>query len=258
MRTLKLIARAAPGLAVIALVLVGIEAAVNAGLVKRSLLPAPSDVGRVLWYLIINNEIIGPLSQTLARLAIGFGIGGTIAIVAGVSMGYWPRVYGLFEPLVELLRPIPKAALIPPLVLFIGVGDAMKVTSVALAVFFPVLINTIQGARGVDPVLVNTARTLGLRPFAILRKVILPASAPFIFAGMRLGLALGLILAVLSEMMAGTGGLGFLIIDMQRAFRVREMYAWLVILAVVGFLLNELLIAAERRVLFWQDATERQ
>jgi ABC-type nitrate/sulfonate/bicarbonate transport system permease component len=258
MKTLKVIARGAPGITVIILLLISIEAAVNGGLVKRSLLPAPSDVGKVLWYLITNNEIIGPLSETLGRLAIGFGIGGTVAILAGLSMGYWPRIYGLFEPLVELLRPIPKAALVPPLVLFIGVGNTMKVTSVALAVFFPVLINTIQGARGVDPVLVNTARTLGLRPFAILRKVILPASAPFIFAGMRLGLALGLILAVLSEMIAGTGGVGFLIIDMQRAFRVRDMYAWLVILAVIGFLLNKILVAAERRVLFWQDATERR
>jgi ABC-type nitrate/sulfonate/bicarbonate transport system permease component len=175
----------------------------------------------------------------------------------GLAMGYWPRVYGLFEPLTELLRPIPKAALVPPLVLFLGVGDAMKITSIALAVFFPVLINTVQGARGVDPVLIDTARTLGVRPLPLLRKIILPASAPFIFAGIRLSIALGLILAVISEMIAGTGGVGFLIIDMQRAFRIRQMYAWIVILAVVGYLLNLLFLAAERRFLFWYQVTER-
>jgi len=115
----------------------------------------------------------------------------------------------------------------------------------------------VQGARGVDPVLIDTARTLGVRPLALLRKIILPASAPFVFAGIRLSIALGLILAVISEMIAGTGGVGFLIIDMQRAFRVRQMYAWIVILAVVGYLLNLLILAAERRFLFWYQVTER-
>jgi ABC-type nitrate/sulfonate/bicarbonate transport system permease component len=251
------LAQIAPGTIVLALLLWGIEEAVNRGLVKRSLMPAPSDIGHVLWELFVDGQVAGPLGETLARLGIGFAIGATLAVVMGLAMGYWPHVYGFFEPLVELLRPIPKAALVPPLVLFLGVDNAMKITSVALAVFFPVLINTVQGARGVDPVLIDTARTLGVRPLPLLRKVILPASAPFIFAGIRLSIALGLILAVISEMIAGTGGIGFLIIDMQRAFRVRQMYAWIVILGVVGYLLNLLLLAAEQRFLFWYRASER-
>lgn len=251
------LAQVAPGAIVLALLLLGIQEAVDIGLVKRSLMPAPTDIGRVLWELFIDGQVAGPLAETLARLGIGFAVGASLAVMMGLAMAYWPAVYGLFEPLVELLRPIPKAALVPPLVLFLGVGDAMKITSIALAVFFPVLINTVQGARGVDPVLIDTARTLGVRPLRLLRQVILPASAPFIFAGIRLSIALGLILAVISEMIAGTGGLGFLIIDMQRAFRVRQMYAWIVILAVVGYLLNLLFLAAERRFLFWYRATER-
>ncbi|HEY8440593.1 MAG TPA: ABC transporter permease [Xanthobacteraceae bacterium] len=253
----KWLAQWAPGALVIALGLWGIEEAVKHGLVKRSLLPAPSDVGLVLWQLLADGDVAGPLSETLARLGVGFVIGATLAIALGLAMGYWPRLYDLLEPLIELLRPIPKAALVPALVLFLGVDNAMKITSIALAVFFPIVINTVQGARGVDPVLINTARTLGVRPFSVLRKLILPASAPFIFAGMRLSIALGLILAVISEMIAGTGGIGFLIIDMQRAFRVRQMYAWIVILAVVGYLLNLLLVLAEHRILFWYRTAER-
>jgi ABC-type nitrate/sulfonate/bicarbonate transport system permease component len=253
----KWLAQWAPGALVIALGLWGIEEAVNHGLVKRSLLPAPSDVGVVLWQLLADGDVAGPLSETLARLGVGFAIGAMLAIALGLAMGYWPRLYDLLEPLIELLRPIPKAALVPALVLFLGVDNAMKITSIALAVFFPIVINTVQGARGVDPVLINTARTLGVRPFSLLRKLILPAAAPFIFAGMRLSIALGLILAVISEMIAGTGGIGFLIIDMQRAFRVRQMYAWIVILAVVGYLLNLLLVLAEHRMLFWYRTTER-
>jgi ABC-type nitrate/sulfonate/bicarbonate transport system permease component len=253
----KWLAQWAPGALVIVLGLWGIEEAVNHGLVKRSLLPAPSDVGVVLWQLLADGDVAGPLSETLARLGVGFAIGAMLAIALGLAMGYWPRLYDLLDPLIELLRPIPKAALVPALVLFLGVDNAMKITSIALAVFFPIVINTVQGARGVDPVLINTARTLGVRPFSLLRKLILPASAPFIFAGMRLSIALGLILAVISEMIAGTGGIGFLIIDMQRAFRVRQMYAWIVILAVVGYLLNLLLVLAEHRMLFWYRTAER-
>jgi ABC-type nitrate/sulfonate/bicarbonate transport system permease component len=253
----RLIARLLPGTLVIVLLLWGIEQAVNHGLVKRSLMPAPSDVAVVLWQLLADGQALGPLSETLARLAIGFTIGTALAIALGLAMGYRPQLYTLLDPLIELLRPIPKAALVPALVLFLGVDNAMKITSIALAVFFPVVINTMQGARGIDPVLINTARTLGVRPLALLRKVILPASAPFIFAGMRLSIALGLILAVISEMIAGTGGIGFLIIDMQRAFRIRQMYAWIVILAVVGYLLNFLLVLAEQRILFWYRTAQR-
>ncbi len=253
----RFIAQLLPGALVILLLLVGLEQAVNHGLVKRSLMPAPSDVAVVLWQLLADGQVAGPLSETLARLAIGFTIGTALAIALGLAMGYRPQLYTLLNPLIELLRPIPKAALVPALVLFLGVDNAMKITSIALAVFFPVVINTMQGARGVDPVLINTARTLGVRPFALLRKVILPASAPFIFAGMRLSIALGLILAVISEMIAGTGGIGFLIIDMQRAFRIRQMYAWIVILAVVGYLLNFLLVLAEQRILFWYRTAQR-
>ena len=242
-----------PGFAFIALLLVGVEAAVQNGLVKRSLLPAPTEVAQVLWDLFLDRQVFGPLSETLLRLAVGFGIGTLVAVIGGIFLGYHRNLYEVFEPLIEFFRPIPKAALVPPLVLFLGVGDAMKVTSISLAVFFPIFINTKQGVSGLDPVLLQTARTLGASPAAIILKVILPNSLPFIFSGMRLSLSLGLIVAVISEMIAGTGGLGFLIIDMQRAFRVRQMYAWIVILAVVGYLLNLLLVYLEGRFLFWQQ-----
>jgi len=110
----------------------------------------------------------------------------------------------------------------------------MKLTVVGLTAFFPVLINTIQGAKGVDPVLIDTARTFGHGNLTILRKIILPSAMPLILAGMRIGLALALIVVVTTEMVVGTGGLGFLIVDMQRSFKVLDMYAWLVILALVG------------------------
>jgi ABC-type nitrate/sulfonate/bicarbonate transport system permease component len=242
------------GLGTIAALLVLLELVVEAGWVKRSLLPPPSAVGLVLYDLLASGEVLPPLAETLARLAQGFAIGTAIAILAGLGMGYLPWLHALLEPLVELIRPLPKSALVPVLILFLGLGEAMKVTSVALAVFFPGLVATIQGVRGVDPVLLDTARTFGHGRLRIMAHIILPAALPFVLAGARIGLGLGLVLATLSEMLAGQGGVGFLILDMQRSFRVRQMYAWIVILAVVGLVLNSLFLALERSLLHWQHA----
>lgn len=248
--------RALPGLLVLALILAGIEAAVDAGLIRRALLPPPSVIGLVLWDLLVSGEFIAPLTATLRLVFAGFAIGSVLGVATGLAMGWFPPIFRLLEPLVELLRPIPKAALVPPLMLFLGIGETMKITSVSLAVFFPVLVNTLQGVRGVDRVMLDAARTHGWGTGHTLWHLVLPAALPFILAGMRISLGLALVLAVLSEMLAGQGGLGFLILDMQRSFLIRQMYAWLVILAVLGLALNTLFLLAERRALHWQQARD--
>jgi ABC-type nitrate/sulfonate/bicarbonate transport system permease component len=253
-RTLSLLT----GAASIALLLAAIEGLVEAGLVRRALLPPPSAVWAVLVDLVVSGEVFPPLAATLARLAQGFALGALLAIALGLLMGRFPALHDLFEPLVELFRPLPKSALIPVLILFLGLGEAMKVTSVALAVFFPVLIATIQGVRGVDPLLIDAARTFRRSEAAILLRIILPATIPYIATGLRIALGLGLVLATLSEMLAGTGGIGFVILDAQRSFRVRHMYAWIVVLALVGLVLNAIFAALESRALRWQHgATPR-
>ncbi len=152
----------------------------------------------------------------------------------------------------ELIRPIPKPALIPPLFLFFGIGVKTMLIIVVLAAFFPVLINTLQGVRGIDPTLINTARTLRLSQTALTLKVILPAALPMIMTGMRISLGLALTLTILAEMLVGENGIGFLILDMQRAFQIRQMYAWVVVLAVIGVTLNALFEWAERRAVPWR------
>jgi ABC-type nitrate/sulfonate/bicarbonate transport system permease component len=246
-----------PGILVLMTILAGIEWAVEAGLIRRALLPPPSVVGARLWDLLISGEVLPPLLQTLRLVFLGFAIGSTIGVAAGLAMGWWPAAFRLLEPLVELVRPVPKSALVPALMLFLGIGETMKVTSVALVVIFPVLLNTLQGVRGVDRVMLDAARTHRWPTGHTLRHLVLPAALPFILAGMRISLGLAMVLAVLSEMLAGQGGLGFLILDMQRSFRIRDMYAWLVVLAVVGLALNALFLAAERRALHWQPNARR-
>ena len=245
------VARWLPGAAVIALVLGFVEVASRIGLIKALILPPTSEIARVLWRLLATGAFVEPMVQTLAILFVAYSIACLAGIVLGIAMGWFRPVYGLLEPLAEILRTIPKPVLLPPLMLFLGLGDPMKLFIVALAAFFPVLINTVQAVRAVDPVLIDTARTFGRGTGAILARVILPASVPMIFAGMRVSLGIALVLVVLAEMMAGTGGLGQLILDMEHSFKVRETFAWLVILAVVGFTLAMLFDWVERRVAFW-------
>ncbi len=246
-----------PGIAVIALCLAAVEVASRTGLVKTAIVPPPSEVAVVLWHLLAAGEVLAPLADTLSILFLAYAMASALGVALGIAMGYFRPVYGLLEPLAEILRTVPKPVLLPPLMLFLGLGAPMKLFIVALAAFFPVLINTMQAVRAVDPTLIDTARTFGHGTPAILARVVLPASVPMILAGMRVSLGIALVLVVLAEMLAGTGGLGQLIMEMQHAFKVRETFAWLVILAVVGFALAMLFDWVERRIAFWNAPREQ-
>jgi ABC-type nitrate/sulfonate/bicarbonate transport system permease component len=251
------LARYLPGAAVIALALAFVEIAPRIGLIKAVILPPTSEIARVLWRLIATGAFFEPMMHTLAVLFVAYFIACLAGISLGIAMGWFRPLYGLLEPLAEILRTIPKPVLLPPLMLFLGLGDPMKLFIVSLAAFFPVLINTVQAVRSVDPELIDTARTFGHGTTAILTRVVLPASAPLILAGMRVSLGIALVLVVLAEMLAGTGGLGQLILDMEHSFKVRETFAWLVILAVVGFALAMLFDWADRRIAFWNAPQEK-
>jgi ABC-type nitrate/sulfonate/bicarbonate transport system permease component len=141
--------------------------------------------------------------------------------------------------------------LLPALILFLGLGSSMKITLVALAAFFPVLISSVQGTRGVDATMIDMARTFGYRSDQILWKIVVPAAAPYFSVGMRVSLGISLVVLVVAEMLAETGGVGATLIEMQHQFQVRDTYAWLVVLAVIGFSLNALFAWVERRLMFW-------
>jgi len=247
----KRLADLVPGVTFLCAVLAVIETAARTGIVNAAVVPPPTAVAVQLAQIIASGAFAMPLLQTLGTLFAGYGIGCAAAIALGVLMGSFRAVYNLFEPLTEMLRPIPKPALLPALMLFLGLGSTMKITLVALASFFPVLVSTVQGTRGVDVTMIDMARTFGYRPANILWKIVLPAAAPYIAVGMRVSLGVGLVVLVVSEMLAESGGLGGSLIAMQHQFMVRQTYGWLVIVALVGFTLNWLFQRAERRVTFW-------
>lgn len=244
--------RLLPGILFIVVLLAALEIAVATGMANATLSPPPSRIAAEVIRLIGSGKVWAPLGHTLSLLAAGYALACVFGVLIGILMGQYRWLYNLLEPLVELLRPLPKPALLPPLMLLLGLGSAMKISIVALGATFPILINALQAARGVDSVLVNTARTLGHGGVAILWRVVLPSTAPMVLAGMKVSLGLSLVLVILAEMLSATGGLGAVIIDMQRSFRVTEMYAWVVILSIVGLSLVSVFNFIQRRLTFWQ------
>jgi ABC-type nitrate/sulfonate/bicarbonate transport system permease component len=254
MSALRLRARALlPGLAFIAFWIAALEVAARAGWVNKLFSPFPSQIATQLGRVVGAPAFLDALASTVGLLAVGYLLACTVGVLLGLAMGYHRPTYALLEPTLELLRPIPKPALLPPLILLLGLGAPMKIAIIFLGAVFPVLINTIQGARTVDPVLVDVARTFRRGTLRTVFRVILPASLPMILAGMRVSLGLGLILVILSEMLTGSHGLGAQLVDAQRAFRVQEMYAWTVVLAVLGLALALSFDALERRLIFWSS-----
>ncbi|WP_199432277.1 ABC transporter permease [Qaidamihabitans albus] len=188
---------------------------------------------------------------SLARLAAGFGAAVVLGVAVGTALGSFPLARRVAGPLVEFGRAIPPPALLPFAILVLGVGDAMKVFVIAVVCLWPVLLNTVDGVRGVDPTMLETARVYGIRGAQRLRTIIWPAALPQIFAGMRTSLSLALILMVISEMVASTHGIGYFVLQAQRSFAIPEMWSGIVLLGLLGYLLNAALALVERRVLRW-------
>lgn len=204
------------------------------------------------WEGVRSLELPSEVLATLRRMAMGYGIATVVGVLLGLLMGRSKWVYGLLQPLVELVRPIPSPAYLPIAILLLGIGDTMKVFVIALASVFPILLNTYSGVRAIDPVEIDTGRTLGLRERKILVQIVLPSASPYIFSGLRVSVAISFIVAVLSEMVAGDDGMGYVVLATQRNFQIPEMYAGVFTLAVVGYALNLLVVAVERFAFRWK------
>ena len=233
--------------------LLAIELLSTHGVFNPALIPPPSAVGIRLVQLVPTRAAVEAILHTLRLMAAGYATGCVGGILSGLLMGSSRSAYNLFEPIVELVRPIPKPALLPPLVLLLGLGSTLEITIVALGAFFPVLINTLQGVRAVDPIMLDMASTFGHGRAAIWRNILLPASAPFIITGMRISLGIAFVLVITAEMLAGNGGLGDVILSAQRSFLAKDSFSWLVVVAIIGFALTSLFNVVERRLVFWTN-----
>lgn len=188
---------------------------------------------------------------SLSRMMIGFIGAVVIGVVVGFVLGQAHRLQAMFAPVLEFLRAIPAVALIPLVIIVLGLDDTAKVILITFICLWPVLLNTEAAIRGMDPGLRETARVYGIHWFRYELQVALPAAAPQIFAGMRTSLSLALIMVVVSEMMAGGNGIGVFVLQSQRSFAITDMWSGIVLIGIFGYVFNLLLIVVENRVLAW-------
>lgn len=239
------------GFLLIAALLAVWELSARTGLVVSANWPPVSAVLAALVTELLRGDLAAALAATLWRVSAGYACGVLIGVVTGMALGAVPGLRRTIEPALELLRPIPAPAIIAPLILFLGIDNEMKISIVALTAFFPLVINTIEGATRIEPTYLAVARTFRRPALARLRFVEFPAILPFIFAGARISLGLALVVTVVSEMIAGASGVGYYVITMQYAVRGAEMYAAVFAISILGYVLNLIFVFVERRVLFW-------
>ncbi|WP_157245293.1 ABC transporter permease [Nonomuraea typhae] len=186
---------------------------------------------------------------SVLRALAGWLAGAVAGVAIGLAAGQWTAAAGYVDPPVDFLRSLPKPAIVPVFLLVFGAGDLMRIGLITFGCAWPVLLNTMQGVRSVDPMYRETARAFHIPTRTQLVKVVIPAALPKIVAGMRVTLSLSLILMVLSEWLLADHGLGHFLINAQRTFEILDVWAAIVLLGLIGYLLNVLFLAAERRVL---------
>jgi ABC-type nitrate/sulfonate/bicarbonate transport system permease component len=188
---------------------------------------------------------------SLERLGAGYGIACVTGVIVGMALGLSPTLRRAADPIVQFLRAIPPPALLPFGILVLGVGASMKIFIIAFVCVWPVLLNAIDGVAGVEPTLRETSRVYRIGRRDTLLRIMLPAAAPQIFAGMRTSLSLAIILMVISEMVASTNGIGYFVLQSQRSFAIEEMWSGIILLGILGYVLNAAFVLVERRVLRW-------
>jgi ABC-type nitrate/sulfonate/bicarbonate transport system permease component len=243
------------GLSGIVCVVVLLELVVRTGLLPHAWFPPPSEIVPAFIGLVTSGELFVPLGQTLQGWVLGIVVAVVVAVPLGVLIGSLELAHRLTRFMLEFLRPIPPVALIPAAVLIFGSDLDMKVFLIAFGTFWPVLLQTVYGVHDVDPTARDTARSYGLAPRAVLLRVTLPSALPYIATGLRIASAIGLILAVTSEIVVGVPGIGGRITDAQSAGGAEAvMYAWILAAGLLGWVLNGALQTAERRRLHWHPS----
>jgi len=228
------------------------EAASRLGLVSSLALPPLSDVITAWIELIKSGELITNGVTSLWRAAAGLGLSVVIGAVLGIAMAWWRPVNVLLGPLVEMFYPLPKSALIPVTVIWLGFGDGSKILLIFLGCMLPVTIGAYNGARASDQMLVWSARGMGAGRVRTLWDVVVPSALPELLNGIRTALALSFILLVSSELIVARSGFGYLIGFLGASGTYDAMFAVVLTVAFLGFAADRFYLAIMRRALLWQ------
>jgi NitT/TauT family transport system permease protein len=240
--------------AVVASFLLLWEIAPRAHWVEPAFLPPFSEVLRTAWRLLESGQLAQHVVASLSRSLVGFSLAILYAVPLGLLIGSNRRLAATVSPFLEMLRNTAALALLPVFILLLGIGEASKIAIVLYSCSFPILLNTVSGVRGTDPLLIKSARTMGLSQLQLFYKVILPSAVPTIFVGIRLAGAYSLVVLVAAEMIGAKAGLGYLIIYSQYNFQIPEMYVGIITIMLLGVSFNQVLSSVERRLTRWNTS----
>ncbi len=221
------------------------------GMISSEILPSFTSSLYGSLQLIASGEFVRHLLASAYRWAIGFSISLVLSVPIGIYMARSKRLYNFLDPLLTLTYPVPKAAMIPILMLWMGAGDLSKVTVIIIGCLIPLTISSYHGAQGVETSLIWSARAMGMGERAILFRIVLPSSLPTLFSGIRMALAISLIVVLGSEMLARQSGLGYYLFNSLEMGLYQTTYSILLIISVIGYLLDMIFCRVMRKVLVW-------
>jgi len=270
--SLRAILKLARGIVIPVVVVVLWQLLAMSGWINPQILPAPSQVAVKWWdYLsptapyttgsyaswLVSGELPHDAFASLSRVLGGFLIGTLLALPLGLLMGTSNRFYGLFNPLVQVLRPIPPIAYIPLAILWFGLGNPPAFFLISIGAFFPVLMNTIAGVRHVDGIYLRAARNLGAGQMTLFRRVIVPAAMPYILTGMRIGIGTAFIVVIVAEMIAVNNGLGYRITEAREYLWSDKIIAGMFTIGLLGLGIDFFMTSLNNWLLKWHRGIEQ-
>ena len=224
----------------------------QSGVISSLFLPAPTAIISALLQMIADGEIGVSLAASLYRILAGFFIGSLVGLTVGLVTGTSALMDKIGTPIVNAIYPIPKIALLPLFILWLGIGELSKVTIIALGVFFPVAMNTYSGVKNVDTLLLKVAASFNASWWMTMKSVVLPNALPMIFAGLRLAAGTSLLLLVAAEMIAAQVGIGALILHYGDLMITDRLMAGVIVLSLLGLVFNLILQFLERKAIPWK------
>jgi ABC-type nitrate/sulfonate/bicarbonate transport system permease component len=222
------------------------------GVVPSTLLPPPTVIAVTFKDLILNHDLLGHVSISMLRFLLGLLIAVLTAVPIGVLLGWNLFIRKHALPLFQMLAPIPPPAWVPISIILLGIGLPMQVFLVFLGVFYPVLFDTYQGVKDTDPRYIASARAFGASEFTLIKKVYLPNALSFIVMGIKIGIALGLVMLVVSEMVGASSGIGWLLVESKDFFRIDRMVVCMLALGFIGWFFIEIMKYIESRLALWK------
>ncbi|MDR3335542.1 MAG: ABC transporter permease [Treponema sp.] len=229
------------------------EIATRFKMVNPIFLPPFTDIIRTLWKLSMNGELAKHFTISAQRALTGFSLGVAIAVPLGMVIGWFRKFESFIDPLINIFRNLSVLALLPVFMLFFGIGEASKVALIFWGVLWTLLLNTIAGVKSVDPQLVKAARGMATPKWMLFMKVILPGAMPSIATGIRISATSSVLILMAAEMMGARKGLGFAIHFYEGQIRIPEMYAMIVVMAILGILISYALIFFEKHAFRWRE-----